>query len=88
MHVITKPSWAISENNTTSEPLFLNRRKFLATALAIGTQAAFSEPLFANKQINNQIANATNGIRYSDLKREITWIIISSAKGTIAVSIL
>ena len=72
MHVITKPSWAISENNTTSEALFLTRRKFLATALAIGTQAAFSGPLFANNQINSQIANATKGIRYSDLEREIT----------------
>jgi len=72
MHVITKPSWAISENNTTSEALFLTRRKFLATALAIGTQAAFSGPLFANNQINSQIANAAKGIRYSDLKREIT----------------
>ena len=60
MHVITKPSWAISENNTTSEALFLTRRKFLATTLAIGTQAAFSGPLFANNQINSQITKNSN----------------------------
>ena len=40
MLIPTRPSWAISENETTSEEVFFNRRKFLkASGLALGGAA-------------------------------------------------